>query len=427
MGGMSLPRLWASAIRSHRGRVRLLVGRKLRSNSRVRPTLPTIESSRIDWRPSERSPVRPSASTTSSNGRIMFTSLGSRRSRWASRATAWWRRARLKSFCASLVGKPVSRGMALTVACAGMPRCFVTRKLPGSALERLARSHEGDLWPDPDPPPRRALIERAAGADALLSQLTDPVDADLLEGAPRLKAIANYAVGFDNIDLDAATQRGIPVGNTPDVLTETTADLAFALMMAVARRIVEADAYVRAGRWGPWRPDLLLGHDLHGATLGIVGFGRIGKAVARRGEGFGMTVIHGIPLEQLLERSDFVSLHAPLTPQTRGLIGAAELERMKPTGILVNTARGPMVDTGALAQALRTGTIAGAGLDVTDPEPLPADHPLLDAPNLVIAPHIGSASHRTREAMADMAVDNLLAALAGERMPHCANPEVYEP
>jgi glyoxylate reductase len=302
-----------------------------------------------------------------------------------------------------------------------MARVFVTRRLPGDAVERLARAHEVDLWPGADPPPRGDLVERTAPADALLSQLTDPVDAELLEAAPRLKAIANYAVGYDNIDIAAATARGIPVGNTPDVLTETTADLAFALMLAVARRIVEADAFVRAGRWGPWSPDLLLGHDLHGSTLGIVGFGRIGRAVARRAEGFGMTVIHGLPLEELLERSDFVSMHAPLTPETRGLIGAAELERMKPTGILVNTARGPMVDTDALAQALRTGTIAGAGLDVTDPEPLPADHPLLDAPNLVIAPHIGSASHRTREAMADMAVDNLLAALAGEPMPHQAN------
>jgi glyoxylate reductase len=307
-----------------------------------------------------------------------------------------------------------------------MARVFVTRRLPGGAVDRLGETHEVDLWSGDDPPPRADLVERAAPADALLSQLTDPVDADLLAAAPNLKAIANYAVGYDNIDVAAATERGIPVGNTPDVLTETTAELAFGLMLAVARRIVEADSYVREGRWGPWRPDLLLGHDLHGSTLGIVGFGRIGRAVGRRAEGFGMTVVHGIPLEELLERSDFVSLHAPLTPQTRGLIGAAELERMKPTAILVNTARGPMVDTDALATALRNGTIAGAGLDVTDPEPLPADHPLLEAPNLVIAPHIGSATHRTREAMADMAVDNLLAALAGERMPHCVNPEVYE-
>jgi glyoxylate reductase len=304
-----------------------------------------------------------------------------------------------------------------------MARCFVTRDLPGDALDRLRAKHDVDVWPESDPPPRDALLRRVTDADALLSLLTDEIDAEVMGS---LRAIANYAVGTDNIDLEAATERGIPVGNTPDVLTETTAELAFALMLAVARRTVEADRYVREGRWGEWRPDLLLGHDLHGSTLGIVGFGRIGKAVARRAEGFGMTVIHGLPLEELLERSDFVSLHAPLTPQTRGLIGAAELERMKPTGILVNTARGPMVDADALAQALRTGTIAGAGLDVTDPEPLPGDHPLLDAPNLVIAPHIGSASHRTREAMADMAVDNLLAALGGERMPHCANPEVYE-
>jgi glyoxylate reductase len=293
-------------------------------------------------------------------------------------------------------------------------------------VDRLRQAHEVDLWPDPDPPPRPELLERSAEADALLTILTERIDAELMDAAPNLKAIANYAVGTDNIDVEAATARGIPVGNTPDVLTETTAELAFGLMLAVARRLVEADAYVRAGRWGEWSPDLLLGRDLHGATLGIVGFGRIGKAVARRAEGFGMTVLHGIPLNDLLERSDFVSLHAPLTPDTHGLIGAAELGRMKPTASLINTARGPLVDTMALERALREGEIAGAGLDVTDPEPLPADHPLLRAPNLVVAPHIGSASHRTREAMADMAVDNLLAALAGERMPHCANPEVYE-
>jgi glyoxylate reductase len=307
-----------------------------------------------------------------------------------------------------------------------MARVFVTRKLPGSALDRLADEHDVDLWAEPSQPPREALLERTARAEALLSQLTDRIDVELLEAGPHLQAIANYAVGFDNVDLEAATARGIPVGNTPDVLTETTAELAFALMLAVARRIVEADRYVREGRWGEWEPDLLVGYDLHGSTLGIVGFGRIGRAVARRAEASGMTVIHGIPLDELLERSDFVSLHAPLTPQTRGLIGAAELDRMKPSAILVNTARGPMVDMDALAAALHEGKIAGAGLDVTDPEPLPPDHPLLEAPNLVVTPHIGSASHRTREAMADMAVDNLLAALAGERMPHCANPEVYE-
>jgi glyoxylate reductase len=307
-----------------------------------------------------------------------------------------------------------------------MARVFVTRRLPGQAVGRLARDHEVDLWPGADPPPRADLLERTAGAEGLLSLLTDPVDAELIQTAPNLKAIANYAVGTDNVDLEAATARGIPVGNTPDVLTETTAELAFGLMIAVARRLVEADRHVREGRWGEWSPDLLLGHDLNGATLGIVGYGRIGQAVARRARGFDMTVVHGIPLSDLLEQSDFVSLHAPLTAETRGMIGDAQLARMKPNAILINTARGPLVDTMALERALRSGHIAGAGLDVTDPEPLPADHPLLSAPSLVVAPHIGSASHRTREAMADMAVDNLLAALAGQRMPHCANPEVYD-
>jgi glyoxylate reductase len=306
-----------------------------------------------------------------------------------------------------------------------MAHCFVTRELPGTALERLRGEHDVEVWPEPEPPPREALVDRVSGAEGLLTLLTDRVDAALLDAAPGLRAIANYAVGTDNIDLEAATARGIPVGNTPDVLTETTAELAFALMLAVARRIVEADAAVRAGDWPEWRPDAFLGHDLHGATLGVVGFGRIGRAVARRAEGFGMTVVHGIPLHELLERSDFVSLHAPLTPGTRGMIGAGELAVMKPTAVLVNTARGPLVDTAALERALRDGQIAGAGLDVTDPEPLPAGHSLLTAPNLVVVPHIGSATHRTRESMADMAVDNLLAGLAGRRMPHCANPEVY--
>jgi glyoxylate reductase len=311
-----------------------------------------------------------------------------------------------------------------------MARVFVTRRLPGSAVDRLAAEHDLDVWPEPDPPPYDELLARAREADALLSLLTDRVDGELLDAAPGLKGIANYAVGTDNVDLEAATRRGIPVGNTPDVLTETTADLAFALMLAAARRLVEAEAAVRAGDWPDWRPDAFLGHDVHGATLGIVGYGRIGKAVARRAEGFGMEVLHssrsgGVALGELLERSDYVSVHAPLTPATRGLIGAAELRRMKPTAILVNTARGELVDTAALEAALRGGQIAGAALDVTDPEPLPADHPLLGAPNLTVVPHIGSATRSTREKMADMAVDNLLAALDGERMPHCANPEVY--
>jgi lactate dehydrogenase-like 2-hydroxyacid dehydrogenase len=311
-----------------------------------------------------------------------------------------------------------------------MARCFVTRRLPGDALDRLAAEHEVDVWEEPAPTPAEELRARTAPAEGLLSMLSDQIDAELIEAASRLRAISNYAVGVDNIDLEAATRRGIPVGNTPEVLTDATADLAVGLILAVARRIPEGDALVRRGQWPPWGPEVFLGRDLHAATVGIVGFGRIGRAVARRVDGFEASVIHtsrsgGVALEDLLERSDFVTLHSPLTPETRGLIDARALARMKPTAYLVNTARGPIVDTGALARALHDGEIAGAALDVTDPEPLPAEHPLLAAPNLVVVPHIGSATHATRRAMADLAVDNLLAGLAGERMPRCANPEVY--
>jgi glyoxylate reductase len=310
-------------------------------------------------------------------------------------------------------------------------RAFVARRLPGGALERLGREHDVEVWPESTPPPRDVLLARAPHSDGLLAMLTDAVDAELLDAAPSLRAISNYAVGVDNVDVAAATARGIPVGNTPGVLTESTADLALTLMLGVARRIVDGDGYVRRGEWRTWDPGLLLGRDLHGATVGIVGFGRIGRAVARRCQGFGCEVVHtsrggGVSLGQLLERSDFVTLHAPLTPETRGLVDAAALRRMRPTAYLINTARGPLVDTDALARALHAGEIAGAALDVTDPEPLPGDHPLLDAPGLVVVPHIGSATHATREKMAEMAVDNLLAGLAGERMPNCANPEVYE-
>ena len=311
-----------------------------------------------------------------------------------------------------------------------MARVFVTRSLPGTALERLAAAHDTDVWPDRLPPPRTALEQRARDAEGLLSLLTDPIDAQLISACPQLRAISNYAVGVDNVDLATATARGIPVGNTPRVLTDSTADLALALMLGAARRIVEGDEFVRAGEWVTWEPGLLLGYDLHGATVGIIGFGRIGQAVARRLEGFGCEVLHtsrsgGVELGELLERSDFVTLHCPLTPETRGLIGAEALRRMKPSAYLVNTARGPIVDSDALRTALAGGEIAGAALDVTDPEPLPADHPLLGAPNLTVIPHLGSATHATRERMADMAVDNLLAGLAGERMPDCANPEIY--
>jgi glyoxylate reductase len=304
-------------------------------------------------------------------------------------------------------------------------RIFVTRELPFPALDRLAAEHELDVWEEPLPPPPEALRERAAAADAILSLVTDPIDAEVIAAAPKLKAIANMAVGTDNVDLDAAAERGIPVGNTPGVLTDATADLAFALLLALARRIPEGAAKVRDGAWRTWEPAAELGADLADATLGIVGRGRIGDAVARRAEGFGMEVVHssrssGVPLEELLERSDFVSLHTPLTPDTRHLIGADELRQMKDTALLINTSRGGVIDQDALRRALIEGEIAGAALDVTDPEPLPADHPLLDAPNLLVVPHVGSATVRTRARMADMAVDNLLAALAGKEMPYRA-------
>jgi glyoxylate reductase len=303
-------------------------------------------------------------------------------------------------------------------------KAFVTRRLPGDALERLAAAHDVEVWPERLPPGREELLSRAPELEGLLSLLTDPVDAELIGAAPRLRAISNYAVGVDNVDLEAAAARGIQVGNTPGVLTDTTADLAVALMLGISRHLVEGDAYVRRGEWRTWEPGLLLGHDLHGATVGIVGFGRIGQAVARRIEGFGCEILHtsgagGLPLEELLDRSDFVTVHTPLTAETRGLIGDEALARMKPTAYLVNTARGPIVDSEALGRALRAGRIAGAALDVTDPEPLPAGDPLLDAPNVLVLPHLGSATYATRERMADMAVDNLLAGLAGERMPHC--------
>jgi glyoxylate reductase len=307
------------------------------------------------------------------------------------------------------------------------PRVFVTRDLPGDALDRLTAQHDVEVWTERVPPPRAELLARAPELEGLLSLLTDQVDAELIDAAPNLRAISNYAVGVDNVDVDAATARGIPVGNTPDVLTDSTADLAVALMLGVARRLAEGEAFVRTGKWATWEPGLMLGRDLYGSTVGIVGFGRIGQAVARRLEGFGCELLTtgrsgGVPLEELLERSDFVTLHTPLTPETRGLIGEAALRRMKPTAYLVNTARGPIVDTGALAQALHAGELAGAALDVTDPEPLPGDHPLLDAPNLLVLPHVGSATHATRGRMADIAVENLLAGLAGEPMPHQVNP-----
>jgi glyoxylate reductase len=293
-------------------------------------------------------------------------------------------------------------------------RCFVTRRLPGPALDRLRAAHEVDVWPGGLPPSRDELVDHARDAEGLLCLLTDTVDAGLIAACPRLRAISNYAVGSDNIDSEAAAARGIEVCVTPDVLTETTADLAFALMLAAARRLPEGERAVRAGEWRTWEPSGWLGQDVHGATLRIVGMGRIGSAVARRAEAFEMRVVgvgRGDSLVDTLADADFVSIHCPLTEETRGLIGEAEFAAMKPTAVLVNTARGPIVQTEALRRALAGGSIGAAALDVTDPEPLPSDHPLLEAPNLLVVPHIGSATHRTRERMADLAVDNLIAAL----------------
>ena len=311
-----------------------------------------------------------------------------------------------------------------------MARCFVTRELPGPALDRLRAEHQVEVWPERLPPPRAELERGARGAEGLLALLTDPVDAELIAACPTLVAISNCAVGTDNVEIEAATGRGIPVGNAPEVLTDSTADLAVGLMLAISRRLPEGERAVREGEWLTWEPAWLLGRDLNGATVGIVGGGRIGRAVARRLEGFGCDLRFAgrddrEGLLALLAESDFVTLHCPLTADTRGLIGEPELRAMKPTAYLVNTARGPVVEQPALARALREGWIAGAALDVTDPEPLPPDDPLLAAPNLLVLPHLGSATHRTREAMATLAVENLLAALAGERMPHCVNPEVY--
>ncbi len=326
---------------------------------------------------------------------------------------------------------------------AGSPRVFVARRIPDAGLDPILAACDATVWPNELPPPRAALLEAVAGCDGILTLLTDRIDDELLDAAgPQLRVVSNYAVGFDNIDVVACTRRGIAVGNTPGVLTESTADLAWTLLMAAARRIPEGVDYVRAGRWKTWGPLLLLGPDVHGATLGVVGFGRIGQAVARRAAGFGMTVLyHDVtrvandvevelaatwaPLEELLARADFVTLHVNLTPETRGLINSASLAAMRPTAILVNTSRGPVVDTGALVEALRAGTIAAAALDVTDPEPLPADHPLVAMDNCLVVPHVASATRDTRGAMAAKAAANLLAGLRGERLPDPVNPEVY--
>lgn len=320
-------------------------------------------------------------------------------------------------------------------------RVFVTRELPEEALHPLRNVAEMEVWPEALPPSPEILRAKVADVDGLLCLLTDRIDATLLDAAPKLKVVSQMAVGYDNIDVAACTARKIPVGNTPGVLTETTADLAFALLLATARRVVEAEHFLRSGQWTTWSPMLLTGPDIHHATLGIVGMGRIGYEVARRAHGFSMNLLYANPrrneqaeqdfgvqhvdLDTLLAESDFVSLHTPLNSQTRHLIGAAQLARMKPTAILINTARGPVVDQVALAEALKNRIIAAAGLDVFETEPLPMDDPLLALDNAVLIPHIGSASIGTRTKMAALAADNLVAGIQNRPLPHVVNPEVY--
>ena len=320
-------------------------------------------------------------------------------------------------------------------------KVFVTRGLPAATIGRLAAHCELEVWDGFLPPQYDVIMEKMNGLHGLLCLLTDLVDPRLMDAGPQLKVISNMAVGYDNIDVDAATDRGIPVGNTPGVLTETTADFAFALLMAVARRIPEARQYIRDGKWKTWHPTVLSGQDIYGATLGIIGFGRIGQAVAKRANGFGMRLLvntedglealpefgaEQVSLDKLLKESDFVSAHVPLTEETKHLIGARELGLMKSTAILINTSRGGVVDGRALNEALGDGEILAAGLDVTEPEPIPLEDPLLTLDNCLVVPHIASASVATRTKMAEMAVDNVIAGITGERLPTCVNPEVFD-
>lgn len=321
-----------------------------------------------------------------------------------------------------------------------MPTVAVTRIIPEAALGPLRAAAEVRLWEDDLPPSPAELVELLRGCAGALTMVTDRIDAALLDAAPGLRVVSTFAVGYDNIDVAAATARGVVICNTPGVLTEATADATFSLLLAAARRIPEGIAYVRDGEWRAWRPMVLLGRDIHAATLGIVGLGRIGRAVARRARGFEMRVLyHGrarqpdaeralgveyAPLDELLAASNFVSLHCALTPATRGLIGAREFGIMRPDAILINAARGPVVDTDALVAALRDGQIGGAALDVTDPEPLPADHPLIGLPNAIVVPHTASSTVATRDRMADLAARNILAVLGGTPPPAIVNPAV---
>jgi len=323
------------------------------------------------------------------------------------------------------------------------PKVYVTRELPERGLKIIKERFDAKVWPEYAPPPKKTIIEKAKDVDALATLLSDKIDAEVFDAAPKLRMIAQLAVGFDNVDVQEATKRGIYVSNTPEVLTDTTADFAWALLMALARRVVEADKYVRTGRWKVgWHPAMLQGRDVYGATIGIVGAGRIGYAVAKRATGFSMKILFydviprpemekdfgakKVDLDTLLKQSDFVSIHVPLMKETHHLINAEKLRLMKKTAYLINNSRGPVVDEKALYDALNEGRIAGAGLDVFEQEPTPLDNPLLKLDNVVVAPHISSASYETRSKMAEMVADNLIAFFGGKKPPNLVNPDVLK-
>ncbi|MCX8170876.1 MAG: glyoxylate reductase [Candidatus Bathyarchaeota archaeon] len=323
------------------------------------------------------------------------------------------------------------------------PKVYVTREIPERGLKKILERFDAEVWPEYGPPPKKVIVEKARDVDALVTLLSDRIDAEVFNAAPKLKIVAQMAAGFDNIDVEEATRRGIYVTNTPGVLTETTADFAWALLMAIARRVVEADRYVREGKWKvSWHPSMLLGRDVYGATLGLIGAGRIGSAVARRARCFNMRILYYdivrnpqiekevgaifVDLDTLLRESDFISIHVPLTKETYRLIDAEKLKLIKKTAYLINTSRGPVIDEKALYEALKEGRLAGAALDVFEREPLPADSPLLKLDNVILAPHIASASYETRSRMAEMVAENLIAFFDGKIPPNLVNPDVVK-
>ena len=325
-------------------------------------------------------------------------------------------------------------------------KVFVTREIPEEGLERMKDAFDVRVWTEETPPSKKQIIEKAENCEGLVTLLSDSIDSEVIAAIPNLKVIAQYAVGYDNIDINAATSRKIMITNTPGVLTEATADLTWALILAAARRVVEADNYIRGGKWKvAWGPKLLLGVDVFNATLGVIGMGRIGGAVARRAAGFSMRVIYysrsendltrlvedevgaeRVDLETLLRESDIISIHVPLTEATANLIGSKELRMMKKGCVLVNTSRGAVVDEDALYDALSNNRLQAAGLDVFRKEPINHQNPLLSLQNVVIAPHIGSASISARAKMARMCAENLIAGLRGQKPPNIVNPGVIE-